>query len=92
MSNRRPQRQVKIHSRFDEESMPLDGLRSAERLFAMLAVRMLLRDVTANRTGRAAAPPSRREGAHPSGERPGPSESERGDDYTRRNAGARIPG
>lgn len=92
VSSRRPKQQVRIRSRVDEDPMSIDCLRVAEQLFAKLAVRMLLRDATGNGIGRAVAPPSRREGAHPSGERPGPSESERGDDHTKRGTGARSPG
>lgn len=42
MSRQRGERQVRIRSRFDEESISLDSLHAAERLFAKLAVRMLL--------------------------------------------------
>ena len=44
MSSQRNERQLRIRSRFDEEAMSLDSLHAAERLFAKLAVRMLLRN------------------------------------------------
>jgi len=77
VSDRRRKQQLSIKSRLDEESMTLDSLRAAERLFAELAVRMLLHGACEDESGRAAAPPSRREGAHPLGERPGPIQRER---------------
>lgn len=42
MSGQRGERRVTIRSSFDEEWMSLDSLHAAERLFAKLAVRMLL--------------------------------------------------
>ena len=44
MSSRRGDRRLVIRSRFDEEPMSLDSLHEAERLFAKLAVRMVLGD------------------------------------------------
>ena len=44
VSNPRRQQQLRIHSRLSEEPMSLASLHAAERLFAKLAVRMLLRD------------------------------------------------
>jgi len=42
VSSWRGERQLRIHSRLDEEAMSLDSLHAAEQLFAKLAVRMLL--------------------------------------------------
>ena len=44
MSNSRRQRHLELRRGFDEEQMSLDSLHSAERLFAKLAVRALLRE------------------------------------------------
>ena len=70
MSKQRGERQVRIGSRFDEEPMSLDSLHAAERLFARMAVRKLLSETS---TSESAGPrlQRRREGAHPSGGRPG---------------------
>ena len=75
MSSRRGERQIRIRSRFDEEPISLDSLHAAERLFAKLAVRMLLANTSESNSagprlprcnGRALTPQER-----------GPAQSER---------------
>ena len=77
MRNQRGERQLRIRSRYDEEPMSLDSLHAAERIFAKLAVRMILSNGSEpnsagprlhRRAGRALSP---REGG------PAPSERER---------------
>ena len=71
VSNPRRQQQLRIRSRFSEEPMSLASLHGAERLFAELAVRMLLRNAQEPESTGLRLRRRDRGGAYPSGERPG---------------------
>ena len=74
MSTRRRKRELRICSRFDEESMSFANLGAAERLFAKLAVRMLLRD--AEESESAGLRLHRRDGRELTPQESGPATSE----------------
>ena len=83
VSNRQGERQLRIRGRFDQEPMSDERVRAAERLFAKLAVRRLLRESSTSesaglclhrRAGRALTP---QEGG------PAGSESEQSHEPTR---------
>ena len=82
MSSQRGGRQLRIRSRFDEESTSLDILRAAERRFANLAIRMLLAD--ASRPNSAGPRLHRCNGRAltPQGAGPAKSEREQDDEYS----------
>jgi hypothetical protein len=81
LSKRRRQREVDIRSRSDDERMSHTGLQAAERLFARLAVRMLLQGDHA--LGRAGLRLHRRDGRELTPRESGPATCERERDYER---------